>query len=92
MSQWKQDMDFMKECLDRVVANQQWCKFFPHAEVVVLANRASDYNPLVVTLNARVGGAGKVKCPFRYEARGSKLGGFKEVIKKAWRVKTHEMD
>lgn len=75
--------DFMKKRLDRAIVNKLWCEFFPHAEVAVLANRASDHNPLLLTLNACAGGAVNMRRPFRYEARWSKLGGFKEVVRKA---------
>jgi hypothetical protein len=75
-----------------MVANQQWCDLFPHAEANVLANRVSDHNPITITLTARGGGEVKMKRPFRYEARWSKLGGIKEVVKKVWRVKTQEVD
>lgn len=44
--------DFTKERLDRVVANQQCCKFFPYVEASVLANRASVHNPLLLIFNA----------------------------------------
>lgn len=78
--------------MDRAVANKQWCEFFPYAGVSVLANRASDNNPLIMMFSVREGGARHVQRPFRYEARWAKLEGFREVVKKGWWVKHRDKD
>jgi hypothetical protein len=44
-------------------------QFFQNVEVAVLANRALDHNPLLVTLNTRVKGVGKIIHPFQFENR-----------------------
>jgi hypothetical protein len=40
--------NFIKERLDRAVANRAWCALFPNREIRVLAARTSDHNPVMV--------------------------------------------
>jgi hypothetical protein len=40
--------NFMKERLDRAVANRAWCAMFKNREIRVLAARTSDHNPVMV--------------------------------------------
>lgn len=84
--------DYTKERLDRVVASKKWCDFFPHAEVTVLANQASNHNPLILTFNVREGYGRSGKRPFRYESCWSKMECFRDVVKKGCWEKQHEGD
>jgi hypothetical protein len=79
--------DFTKEKLDWAVANKRWCDFFPLAEVSILANRASDHNPLHITLKSSKRNARQTKRPFRFESQWARMDDFKEVVKQGWRVK-----
>lgn len=42
------DGEFIKECLDRAVANSEWSTIFREATVHVLAARSSDHKPIWV--------------------------------------------
>jgi exonuclease III len=42
---------FIKERLDRVVANAGWCTIFPNADIKVKEAMSLDHCPLFVTLN-----------------------------------------
>ena len=44
----KHDESFVKEWLDRVVANMEWRAIFCEINVFVLAARASDHKPLLL--------------------------------------------
>jgi exonuclease III len=43
--------DFIREILDRAVANPAWTRMFDAAEVEVLANIVSDHHPLLVSVS-----------------------------------------
>ena len=60
--------NFTKKKLDRVVANKRWCNFFPQAEVSILAKRASNHNPLLITLKSSKGNGHQYKRSFRFES------------------------
>lgn len=44
--------DFIKERLDRVVANEAWCDIFPKADISVEEELSLDHCPIFVTLHA----------------------------------------
>jgi ribonuclease HI len=75
--------DYIKERLDRGVANQEWQNLFPEAEVIVEAADVSDHSPLFLSLKKFIW-RGKKKKPFRYEAGWAKEQGFQEAIITAW--------
>lgn len=74
---------FIKERLDRAVANEEWCNKFPDFEVEVLAALSSDHNPMLLTLcSLRT----NIKRPraFKYEAAWHVDVECVEVVKAAW--------
>jgi hypothetical protein len=40
---------FIKERLDRAMANSKWCDLFPSQQVCILAARSSDHAPLLLS-------------------------------------------
>jgi hypothetical protein len=46
----QEGVSFVKERLDRGMANSQWCELFPTQQVSVLAARSSDHAPLFLSL------------------------------------------
>jgi hypothetical protein len=44
----KEDVYFIKERLDQVVANAEWCENFGEVDVFILASRSLDHSPLLV--------------------------------------------
>jgi hypothetical protein len=71
---------FIKERLDRVVANYGWLELFPIKKVEVLASRSSDHAPLLLYFQSCRGSSRLRRCPFRYEATWRKNNGCKETI------------
>jgi hypothetical protein len=47
----REGQEFIKERLDRALANAGWCAQFSDAEVVVMAARVSDHKPLWIRLS-----------------------------------------
>lgn len=77
---------FIKERLNRVVANVGWCTIFPTADFCVEEAMSSDHCPIFVTLNDEK--RGRRNPPrFRHEARWMMEGSYSEVIKKVWIAK-----
>lgn len=50
----REDEYFMKERLDLVVANPEWCEFFGETHTFVLAARSSNYCPLSLNYGCRL--------------------------------------
>jgi hypothetical protein len=40
---------FTKERLDQAIANKEWCGFYDTMDVLVMASRCSDHNPLLIS-------------------------------------------
>jgi hypothetical protein len=74
------------------MANNRWCDFFPRVEVFNLANRAFNHNPLYIILEGYNWSAHHNHKPFQYETRWAKLEGFRDVVKKGWRVTIRDKD
>ncbi|XP_041025383.1 uncharacterized protein LOC121265780 [Juglans microcarpa x Juglans regia] len=81
-----EDASFMKEKLDRVVANPSWVQLFKEYWVEVLTGRSSDHRPILLTMNKRDRFTRKVGRIFRYEASWNKEEGCEEGIQEAWRI------
>ena len=79
----QEGMVFVKERLDRGVANQEWKNLFPDAVVNVKAAITSDHAPLFLHLIKRAHSKRRQK-RFRYEAKWAMEEGFKETITMAW--------
>ncbi|XP_059428667.1 uncharacterized protein LOC132162445 [Corylus avellana] len=73
--------DFMKERLDRAVANRGWCDSFHDAKIVIGAAVWSDHFPLLLTLN-NSGGRHKGRHTFKYEAGWELDGSCRTLIQK----------
>jgi ribonuclease HI len=88
----QEGVSFVKERLDRGMANSQWCELFPTQQVSVLAARSSDHAPLFLSLQGsdklRRGGSKR----FHYETGWQKNGRVHEVIRQVWRVKASSRD
>jgi hypothetical protein len=71
-------------CLDRAVANEGWCELHRRAEVVVLAARASDHNPLLVMFEKTEQWSRGGKRNFKFEDRWWLDPECDKIIKDAW--------
>lgn len=49
----KEGADFIKERLDRMVANKEWCEAYPEVEVIIGPAICSDHSPLSVFLKGQ---------------------------------------
>lgn len=76
---------FMKERLDRVVANSEWRSMFDAMDVTILASRSSDHHPLYIALNHEVGPERRKKKQFRFEASWCEREDYKELVRKTWK-------
>ena len=74
---------FIKEGLDRGVANLEWRNWFPKAMVSMEATMSSDHAPLVLSLS-KIQRRNKGNKRFRYEAGWALEDGCKGVIASAW--------
>jgi hypothetical protein len=84
--------DFIKERLDRAVANVNWRMMFEDMEVQVMARRSSDHHPILLNLvNNKKLAKGKKRL-FRMEASWSKQAEFAEVIKNSWTARCQRGD
>lgn len=52
---YRQDGSFIKECLDRAIANLGWCILNKRVEVNILAARSSNHKPMFITFSDREG-------------------------------------
>ncbi|XP_074360805.1 uncharacterized protein LOC141701064 [Apium graveolens] len=73
---------WVQERLDRGMANNDWCEFFPNAEVIVHEMSTSDHVPIMLQLNKQV------YLPkgrrFRFENMGIKEKECYNIIKDCW--------
>lgn len=74
---------FMKERLDRTLANSDWCDLFLDVAVTVLAARTSDHKPLLVSLSSNSSWRRRKRL-FRFEACWNLDAEYVEVVKEAW--------
>lgn len=75
--------DYMRERLDRILANVGWCSIFNVMEVMVLARNVSDHNPLLVSLSKASDVCWNKSKIFRYEASWAKHRDHGAMIKKS---------
>lgn len=80
---------FIKERLDRVLANPQWQDMHPCRCVTVLALCSSDHVPVHVCFSGRRGRNRRALRQFRYEVAWNKKD-VEHVIKKVWRRKKNQ--
>jgi hypothetical protein len=82
------DDGFIKERLDRAVANLDWCRLFQKIEVKVLATRMSDHKPLLLSFSDDVGGTRGSNRGSKFEAQWLHDEESQEIIMKAWGMET----
>jgi hypothetical protein len=81
-----QDGTFMKERLDRAIANKEWCELFANYEVRVLAARTSDHKPLLLTMADTYDSHIRYHKSFKFEASWLEDRECLDVIKEAWEL------
>jgi hypothetical protein len=82
-SNGRESRDYIKERLDRGMANTAWCELFPLAEIWVEGQSNSDHAMLTLSLVSQRRMKHKTH-RFRYEASWELEVGYKELISKAW--------
>jgi hypothetical protein len=88
----QQGGNFMKERLDRAVANRAWCALFNHREVRVLAARTSDHKPVLVRSIDSSGVHSRFHRSFKFEAHWLADEDCLGVIGEAWAESEHNED
>jgi hypothetical protein len=83
-------VDFIKERLDRVVANEEWCAIFPKVDICVEEEMSSDHCPIFVTL--KEDWKRRRRLCFRHEARWVQEDEYTKIIKKVWVKKPECID
>jgi hypothetical protein len=78
------DSGFIKERLDRAVANKEWCQMFEEVEVQILAARTSDHKPLLVVGGDTHYASRSHKRGFKFEARWWLDEEYNNVVQSAW--------
>jgi hypothetical protein len=81
----QRDGDFIKERLDRVVANAAWCDMHRSIEVQVLATCMSDHKPIVLQLFGMAQARVSFNKSFKVKACWMHDEEYDEVVKGAWR-------
>jgi hypothetical protein len=79
------DGNFIKERLDRAVANAAWCDIHHSIEVRVLTTCTSDHKPIVLQLFGMAQTRVSFKKSFKVEASWMHDEEYDEVVKRAWR-------
>jgi hypothetical protein len=80
------DDTFMKERLDRVVANQAWCGIFQNREVRIIPSITSDHNPLLLHTFEDYESHTRFYKNFKFEAKWLVDEECLGVIKEAWSI------
>jgi hypothetical protein len=78
------DGNFVKVCVDRVVANPHWCCMFMGASVQVLATRSFDHKPLLLKLETKMQGNEKGKRGFKFEISWTLDEEYQKIVEEAW--------
>lgn len=82
-SNCREGVDFIKERLDRGVANQAWRDLFPEVEVHVEIVLGSDHSPIFLHLASTIRGC-RNGPKFQHKASWTLVGDYLEVIKHVW--------
>jgi hypothetical protein len=82
--------EFIKERLDRVVANKEWCAIFPKVDIWVQEELSSDHCPVSVTLKETM--RNQRRACFRHEARWAHEEHYAKIIKNVWVKKKGSTD
>jgi exonuclease III len=84
-SNCRESWDYIKERLDRGLANTAWCDLFPSAEIWVEGQTNSDHAVLTVSLFSQNRRKKRTR-RFRYEASWEMEEGYSELISKTWNM------
>jgi hypothetical protein len=82
----KEEGAFIRERLDRGVANKEWCAQFPNFRILVEVAAFSDHNPILLSTQWR-GGSPPRNRGFIYDASWGREEACKGIIKKVWKKK-----
>lgn len=80
-SNCRESREYIKECLDRGVANVAWCEIFPSAEILVEGQTNLDHAMLTLFLISQSRMRNKTRW-FRYEASWELDVGYSDLISK----------
>jgi exonuclease III len=80
----RHDDMYTQERLDRVVGNNGWCDLHKSAGVEVLAARASDHNPILVSFTTTQPRRVRGRRTFKFEASWIPDIEYMDIIKNAW--------
>jgi exonuclease III len=80
----RHDESFVKERLDRAVANMEWKAIFQEVRVFVLAARASDHKPLLLQYTEVVEGRQDYYRGFKFEAKWHLDEEYNSIMEEAW--------
>jgi hypothetical protein len=78
------DGTFIRERLDRAVANRQWCSLHGRSVVNVLAACSSDHNPLAMTIFSREENEVRQQRGFKVEASWMLDDEYNGIVQQAW--------
>ena len=87
----REGKEFIKERLDKVVANEAWCNVFPKVDINVKEELSSDHCPIFVTLHDEFKRRRQPHI-FRHEARWAREENYSEVIKTSWQKRGPRTD
>lgn len=85
----REDVEFMQERLDQVVANASWCVEYSEVSVSVEANLSSDHAPIIWSLHGATRRR-QIRRPFKYEAHWALHKECKAIIRNVWQVKAYK--
>ncbi|XP_059451259.1 uncharacterized protein LOC132182067 [Corylus avellana] len=78
----RSDGQFIRERLDRVLANEEWSRRYPIRQVEVLATICSDHNPVDIYFQEHKGRPHTHHRKFKFDAEWGKNEKAREVVKK----------
>jgi exonuclease III len=80
----RSDGNFVKERLDRAVANSEWRAIYQEASVHILAARASDHKPLILQFSQDKEERMEFYRSFKFEAKWQLEDEFGGLVEKTW--------
>jgi hypothetical protein len=80
----RQDGNFIKELLDKAVANMSWIQLYKKVEVNILAARTSDHKPLFISFTNMEENFRQVQRGVKFEAKWLEDGESHGIITSAW--------
>lgn len=87
----REDTEFIKERLDRAVANHDWCESFQGVEVLVGVAICSNHSPIFVCLKQK-GIERRGRRKFRFEAGWEINTRCRAIIEQSWKGKNSQTD